>query len=53
MESLLGDIPLPDHPPLGKERLLYLGIGYRPEARFINSMASLIGPGAARTLTDL
>ncbi len=32
MESLLGDAPQQDHPPCGQRRLLYLGIGRRPEA---------------------
>jgi hypothetical protein len=33
VESLLGDSPENHHPPCGKRRLLYLGIGCRPEAR--------------------
>jgi hypothetical protein len=32
METLLGDNPRDHHPPCGQRRLLYLGIGCRPEA---------------------
>jgi hypothetical protein len=37
MESPLGDTPQRDHPPCGQRRLLYLGIGYRPDAHSTKS----------------